>query len=49
MVDPRTEKQWVLKENGREIKDKEEIAEVCNQFYTSKIINLKANIKKECT
>jgi hypothetical protein len=30
IASPRTDKQWMLKENGREIREEEEIAEVFN-------------------
>ncbi len=47
IANPRTDKQWMLKENCREIREEEEIAEVFNEFFISKITNLRANIGRE--
>jgi hypothetical protein len=44
---PRTDKQWMLKENGKEIREEEEIAKVFNLFFLSKITNLKVNIGRQ--
>ena len=41
---PKEDKQWTLREGGREIHDENEIAEIFNQFFIQKIEDLKDNI-----
>ena len=44
MTKPKEDKQWTLREEGREIHDEKEIAEIFNQFFIRKIEDLKDNI-----
>jgi hypothetical protein len=47
MANPWTEKQWMLKQDDREIRDERKVAEFFNKFFTSKTRKLKENIGRE--
>ena len=44
ITNPKCDKKWILEEQGVTIEDDQEVAEVFNDFFITKIRDLKANI-----
>ena len=47
VIKPKKENEWMLKEEEKEIKDEQIIADTFNKFFIDKIDALKANIDQE--